>query len=295
MAVLSTAPLQFIVSIPPVTRAFTALTVVSSLLYYALWWTGGDDFSAPYLVLVPGSSVFYPWTFVTSAFVETTIFEVSASDRVRIRILLTLMTASIVTACNTSVPPISGEAVGRHRNAKVHCGIGWCVEYHCVRPELAGVSGFAQPVILVRRCSSLYFWSSITLVCRYGMQYHGQMALQIAILVAFTQLIPEHQVQLFGFIKARVKVRLRMYVLYACTHCNLWDFQTLPMAYVTLSTVLCILGFQSPWIVIQFGWLVSYIWLRFYKKNSDAVGGGPAYGDRSETFAFVGWFPPFIQ
>lgn len=38
------------------------------------------------------------------------------------------------------------------------------------------------------------------------MQYHGQMALQVAILVAFTQLIPEHQVQLFGVLKARVKV-----------------------------------------------------------------------------------------
>jgi len=40
----------------------------------------------------------------------------------------------------------------------------------------------------------------------YGMQYHGQMALQIAILVAFTQLIPEHQVQIMGVFKARVKV-----------------------------------------------------------------------------------------
>lgn len=38
------------------------------------------------------------------------------------------------------------------------------------------------------------------------MRYHGQMTLQIGILVAFTQLIPEHQVQVFGFIKARVKV-----------------------------------------------------------------------------------------
>lgn len=45
-------------------------------------------------------------------------------------------------------------------------------------------------------------------VRRYGMRYHGQMALQIALLVAFTQLIPEHQVQVFGFIKARVKVRI---------------------------------------------------------------------------------------
>jgi hypothetical protein len=38
------------------------------------------------------------------------------------------------------------------------------------------------------------------------MQYRGQMALQMSILVAFTQLIPEHQVQILGVIKARVKV-----------------------------------------------------------------------------------------
>lgn len=38
------------------------------------------------------------------------------------------------------------------------------------------------------------------------MQYHGQQSLQIAILVAFTQLIPEHQVQVMGVLKARVKV-----------------------------------------------------------------------------------------
>jgi hypothetical protein len=40
------------------------------------------------------------------------------------------------------------------------------------------------------------------------MRYHGQMALQVGLLVAFAQLIPEHQVQLCGVIKARVKVRL---------------------------------------------------------------------------------------
>lgn len=68
------------------------------------------------------------------------------------------------------------------------------------------------------------------------------------------------------------------------------------MTYVTISTVLCIVGFQCPWIVIQFGWLVSYVWLRFYKKNlGDAANGISLYGDRSETFAFVNWFPPFLQ
>ena len=76
MAVLSSAPLQFIASIPTVTRAFTAATVFTSLVYYWLWWTADETFSVPYLVLVPGSSLFYPWTLITSAFVETSIFEV---------------------------------------------------------------------------------------------------------------------------------------------------------------------------------------------------------------------------
>lgn len=43
---------------------------------------------------------------------------------------------------------------------------------------------------------------------RYGMPYHGLMGLQVGFLVAFTQLIPEHQVQIFGGLaKMRVKVR----------------------------------------------------------------------------------------
>jgi hypothetical protein len=42
---------------------------------------------------------------------------------------------------------------------------------------------------------------------RYQQQYAGQMALQAGVLVAFTQIIPEHQLQLFGSFKIRVKVR----------------------------------------------------------------------------------------
>lgn len=45
------------------------------------------------------------------------------------------------------------------------------------------------------------------------MQYHGQMALFISVLVAFTQLIPEHQVQIFGIFKVRVKVGYRLKVV----------------------------------------------------------------------------------
>lgn len=125
------------------------------------------------------------------------------------------------------------------------------------------------------------------------MRYHGQMALQIAILVAFTQLIPEHQVQFLGVIKARVKVGYFSAVLKTNTNV---PCQSLPMAYLTLSTVLCFIGLQCPWIIIQFGWFVGWIYLRFYKKNpNESVGGVDSYGDRSETFSLISWFPPFMQ
>ena len=60
--------------------------------------------------------------------------------------------------------------------------------------------------------------------------------------------------------------------------------------------IMCLLGFQAPFILIQFGWLVSWVYLRFYKRTiSDTPGGIETYGDRSETFAFQHWFPSFLQ
>jgi hypothetical protein len=43
----------------------------------------------------------------------------------------------------------------------------------------------------------------------YGAPIQGQTALQTGFLVAFTQLIPEHQVQVFGKLRMRVKVSIR--------------------------------------------------------------------------------------
>jgi hypothetical protein len=49
----------------------------------------------------------------------------------------------------------------------------------------------------------------------FQMNYHGLQALQVGFLVAFTQLIPEHQVQVFGgLIKVRVKVRILSITLF---------------------------------------------------------------------------------
>nr|BAH22604.1 hypothetical protein UPA2 [Pholiota nameko] len=240
MAVLS-SPLVLLQSIPPVTRAFTSATIASSALYGYLSWKGMGPEAAHYLTIVPGSAFYAPWTLLTSAFVETTVFEATS---------LIFVPASLkyLERLWGSVETLKFIVVSIVASNIIALGFNW-IEY------------------IATRNADLFL---------FGMHYHGQMALQIAILVAFTQLIPEHQVQILGVIKARVK--------------------SLPMAYLTLSTVLCFVGFQCPWIIIQFGWFVGWIYLRFYKKNpGESVGGADTYGDRSETFSLISWFPPFMH
>ncbi|KAJ8597627.1 DUF1751-domain-containing protein [Rhizopogon salebrosus TDB-379] len=238
MAILST-PLQYISSVPPVTRFFTAATLASSILYFWIRWSTGSVM-LPYLTMVPGTSLFFPWTFATSALVEISIIEliatllvIPASLSYFERLWGTVETVKFIVVCVTG-PNIIAFA------------FNW-IEFAVTR----------NPDML------------------YGMQYHGQMALLISLLVAFTQVIPEHQVQILGFIKARVK--------------------RLPMAYLTFSTVMTLLGLQCPYILIQFGWFVSWIYLRFYKRNVGDSLGGVTYGDRSETFTLTSWFPPFLH
>lgn len=134
---------------------------------------------------------------------------------------------------------------------------------------------FSAVVIIVSNVVAWFIAVALFVLFRgekmmYGTQYHGLEALQTGFLVALAQLIPEHQLQFkFGF-----KVRVR----------------DLPMAYVTFSNVVCLIGYPSPFILIQFGWLSSWAYLRFFKMNDNGI-----RGDRSETFSLVSWFPPFMH
>lgn len=153
MAVLSSAPLQFVTSIPPVTRAFTAATVIASLVYYWLWWTSDKDFSVPYLVLVPGSSLFYPWTFVTSAFVETSVFEVCIQS-FKAGVFTHWYTAIVHPPCDTSLSTILGATMGCNGDLEVHRCYRRRFQHNCFRPKLAGISGSAKPNVPVSASAS---------------------------------------------------------------------------------------------------------------------------------------------
>lgn len=104
------------------------------------------------------------------------------------------------------------------------------------------------------------------------------MAVEAGFLVALKQLVPEHTVSLFsGIIRMRVK-----------------HFPTIFVAANMLSGPL--LGTDTAFWLSLTGFLVSWIYLRFYRISeitSSATGGEGATmkGDASDTFAFVAFFP----
>lgn len=99
--------------------------------------------------------------------------------------------------------------MGHSRDLEVHRRVRDGVKFDCPSLQLDRVHG--NPGCRYVSVSSSRIFRSTSLrryIPRYGMQYHGQMALFTSILVAFTQIIPEHQVQIFGFFRARVKVAI---------------------------------------------------------------------------------------
>ncbi|KAI4187682.1 MAG: hypothetical protein LQ346_005452 [Caloplaca aetnensis] len=109
----------------------------------------------------------------------------------------------------------------------------------------------------------------------------GSVALQGAFLVAFKQLVPEHTVTILrGAVKIRVK-----------------HFPSIFLATNTLSGV--ILGTDTALVLAWVGFLTSWTYLRFYKKQPDlssaSTGGSQLRGDASETFAFAYFWPDAIQ
>lgn len=105
--------------------------------------------------------------------------------------------------------------------------------------------------------------------------------MQAAFLVAFKQLVPEHTVTILkGVIKVRVK-----------------HFPAIFLVGNTLSGVL--FGRDTALVLAWLGFITSWIYLRFYKTQTDlsgtSTGGAKIRGDASETFAFAYFWPDMVQ
>ena len=128
------------------------------------------DRSIPYLTLVPSKSIYYPWTVLTSTFVEQNILNF---------------------LINTTAVYLSGRYLERAWGSKDFA--------------LVALVGAVVPNLLV--IPTYVIWGTIMRnTIRADTPIAGAITLQAAFLVAFKQLVPEHTVSLYkGLIKIRVK------------------------------------------------------------------------------------------
>ncbi|KFZ17027.1 hypothetical protein V502_04794 [Pseudogymnoascus sp. VKM F-4520 (FW-2644)] len=67
-------------NLPPITRALLLLLLFQSLLSAAIYFQRPTtDLVIPYLALIPSMSLIYPWTFLTSTFVESNVLSLAIS------------------------------------------------------------------------------------------------------------------------------------------------------------------------------------------------------------------------
>ncbi|TQV91500.1 rhomboid family protein [Cordyceps javanica] len=232
------------INIPPVTRVLLVGLVAQSALSAAIryrQWSETAGIVIPYLTLVPQLSLVYPWTFLTTTLVESNIF-------------------TLAIACFTLYQG------GRY------------LERAWSSADLAKFLVIVSLVPNVLTFATMVFFFTLTRNESWTLStIAGTIPLQIAFLVAFSQLVPAHTVTLFrGVVSLRV--------------------MRTPILYTGLVAVLGLTPLLSPAAVWQamYGFLASWTYLRFYKTvfpDLDASQPTSLRGDASETFAFAEFFP----
>lgn len=130
---------------------------------------------------------------------------------------------------------------------------------------------------------SYWLWYALTgNSARASTTIHGAIGLEAAFLVAFKQLVPEHTVSLF---KSLIRIRVKHF----------------PAIFVLLNMISGpLLGTDTAFFLSMYGFLTSWVYLRFYRMAPSVVTsatgeGAQTKGDASDTFAFSHFFPEPIQ
>ncbi|KAK4250108.1 eukaryotic integral membrane protein-domain-containing protein [Corynascus novoguineensis] len=160
------------INIPPVTRITLIVLGVQSVLSAAIryrQWTANSEIVIPYLNLIPQLSLVYPWTFLTTTFVESNVFTLSI-------------------ACATLYN--GGRYLERAWSSREFA------KFLLVTSVVPNALCFGTSILFFALTRNER-WTLMTIA--------GTIPLQISFLVAFSQLVPAHTVTLFrGLLSLRV-------------------------------------------------------------------------------------------
>ena len=166
-------------NIPPVTRILLGLIVATSVLYNTARWTSLQAATekptpktplVPFIALVPSEVLYYPWTLITSVFVEQNI---------------------ITLVVNGATVLFGGRYFERAWGSK----------------DFALVLLVTSLIPNILAVPTYIFWGAVLgNSSRALTPITGGITVQAAFLVAFKQMVPEHTVSVYkGIIKMRVK------------------------------------------------------------------------------------------
>ncbi|KAJ2555851.1 hypothetical protein EV175_002171 [Coemansia sp. RSA 1933] len=232
-------------ALPVVTKIATALYTVLSVSAILLRLRAdtalaSDPISiaaadpAQFMILRPGFVVSYPWTLVTSAFVEPN---------------------PLFFACGLLTLAFIGGFLERQWGPRSY---GLFVAVATVVPALTSTIVAIAAYAVTSKSTLLY----ATQVC-------GLPALVSGFAVGLKQLIPDYNVKV---LKGALSFRMN----------------DLPGLYTLVVPILySLLGNLGGVLLVNIGFVESFIFLRFYKRNSSS----PIRGDRSDAFAFITFFP----
>ncbi|KAI8340873.1 hypothetical protein BC941DRAFT_450329 [Chlamydoabsidia padenii] len=106
----------------------------------------------------------------------------------------------------------------------------------------------------------------------YYVQINGMAGVFSGFLVAFKLLIPEHRLSLIG---GRLAIRVK-------------DL----LGVATITSIICLILFKAIvfYNLVNIGWVIGWVYLRFFQHHENG-----SRGDRTEAFALVTFFPPFLR
>lgn len=261
------------INLPPITRGLLVATIFFTLLNFVLRpqsnWVEkvekpliGVGNGVPYLTIIPGKSIIYPWVFALATVVEQNL---------------------VGLIINGATLFYGGRYLERAWGEKEFAKF---ILFVAMVPNILSFLLYLAGFVITSKTVPLYVQLD-TLTCLLLMvnsrtTISGGIAIQAGFLVSFKQLVPEHTVAIAkGLIRMRVK-----------------HFPAIFLLANTISGV--VIGTETAMFLAYFGFMTAWVYLRFYRVSpsfsSAATGDGSVIrGDASDTFAFAHFFPEPIQ